>query len=372
MSRIGNLDITITGESHSKCMRMVLSGIKSGTVVKMSSIEDLLYRRQARKSTFSTTRIESDKVNFVSGVETDGDQIKVTDVIVCEIENKNTRSSDYGNTIDCPRPSHADLVQYQRYGKIQSGGGKFSGRLTAPLCIAGGIAKDILGSRGIEIYAYVSNIGGIDTGSYCSLMPSVHDLQQSRNNQFALLDSSKEQDVANLFSKLRKEKDSVGGSVECVVFGLEGGSLGDNLFDGLEGQIARAVFGIPAVKGVEFGLGVEFAKSIGSEVNDCYQIESSVEDDNKTTIANQQKRIVTTTNNNGGINGGIANGMPVTLRVAFKPTPSIGKVQKTVSLKDGANTEIEIKGRHDTCFVPRATAVVESAVAIALLGEIEQ
>ena len=228
------------------------------------------------------------------------------------------------------------------------------------LCVAGGVAEDILRKQGIEVVAYVSSIGDVNLGSYkdgASVKGlDENEIKRLKGNAFAVLDESKKEEAINLVKDAASRGDSVGGTIECVVLGVKAGSLGDNLFDGLEGKIAYSLFGVPAVKGVEFGDGFNLAKMRGSEANDAFVLSG--------------KEVKTATNRSGGINGGIANGMPITLRVAIRPTPSIASPQKSVNLMAKEPQEIEVKGRHDACIVPRAVAPVESAVALAVLDEL--
>ena len=260
------------------------------------------------------------------------------------IHNTNTKSSDYEELKRVPRPGHADLTAQIKYGGFQdvSGGGHFSGRLTAPMCIAGGICRQLLAKEGISVMARVLSVGDIkDEGVFSEplddkLFPVVSDTQGEK--------------MKELIDAVRAEGDSIGGVIECVVTGLPAG-LGDPMFDGMENRIAQIVFGIPAVKGLEFGAGFDVAKRKGSENNDPYRAVDG--------------RIVAETNNAGGILGGITNGMPLVFRAAFKPTPSIAKEQNSVDMKAVKDETLEVKGRHDPCIVVRAVPVVEAAAAIA-------
>ena len=237
---------------------------------------------------------------------------------------------------------------------LGSGGGRFSGRLTAPLCAIGGILKEYLESKGVKIHAYISQIGNIKGLSYKDKNVTEDMILSSRDNSFPSLTNKEE--MLSLIEKTKREGDSVGGIIECIVYGLKGG-VGDNLFDGLEGKISSLIYSVPAVKGVEFGLGFSLSESFGSIVNDELYYDKN-------------GNVSFKTNNNGGINGGISNGEPITLRVAIKPTPSISKEQNTVDLVNKENVKIIIKGRHDSCIVPRAVPCIESAVAIAIYDEI--
>ena len=306
-------------------------------------------RRKASGEVFSTSRIEADEPIF-SGVkngETDGE-------FTAEILNANRISKDYSALYGKPRPSHADYAWHLKDGALDfSGGGRFSARLTAPLCVVGGILKQYLKTRGIEIESYISSVGKASAASYKDKPLSAEEIRKLRDDGvFPSLD--KKERLVEEIKNAKSVGDSVGGTVECVITGVKG--VGDNLFSGLEGKIASLIYSVPAVKGVEFGDGFDLAKMRGSAANDPLRIE------------NGQVKIIT--NRAGGINGGIANGNPITLRVAFRPTPSISLPQLTVDLIKKENTEIIINGRHDACVAVRALPAVESAVAIAIADEI--
>ena len=363
------LEVQILGESHADEMKLNLFGLPEGSEFSADSVLDMLERRKSSRSPWSTPRLENDEPIFSGGLaETKDGEVRVirgrtykTDgVLAAYIKNENVKKGDYDNLQVVPRPSHADFVQYVRDGKIASGGGRFSGRLTAMLCVAGGVAEDILKKQGIEVVAYVSSIGDVNLGSYKDGASVIgldeNEIKRLKGNAFQVLDESKKEEAINLVKDATSRGDSVGGTIECVVLGVKAGSLGDNLFDGLEGKIAYSLFGVPAVKGVEFGDGFDLAKMRGSEANDAFVLSG--------------EEVKTATNRSGGINGGIANGMPITLRVAIRPTPSIASPQKSVNLMAKEPQEIEVKGRHDACIVPRAVAPVESAVALAMLDEL--
>ena len=363
------LEVQILGESHADEMKLNLFGLPEGSEFSADSVLDMLERRKSSRSPWSTPRLENDEPIFSGGLaETKDGEVRVTrgrtyktdGVLAAYIKNENVKKGDYDNLQVVPRPSHADFVQYVRDGKIASGGGRFSGRLTAMLCVAGGVAEDILKKQGIEVVAYVSSIGDVNLGSYKDGASVIgldeNEIKRLKGNAFQVLDESKKEEAINLVKDATSRGDSVGGTIECVVLGVKAGSLGDNLFDGLEGKIAYSLFGVPAVKGVEFGDGFDLAKMRGSEANDAFVLSG--------------EEVKTATNRSGGINGGIANGMPITLRVAIRPTPSIASPQKSVNLMAKEPQEIEVKGRHDACIVPRAVAPVESAVALAMLDEL--
>ena len=271
------------------------------------------------------------------------------------IHNTNTRSKDYSNLHDCPRPGHADYtaqVKYKGYQDV-AGGGHFSGRLTAPLCIAGGLCKQWLEAEGIRIGAHILYLG--TGGSAANDMdhrftPESPELNLIQD-EFPVIHGPAGEHMKAAISSIRQQGDSVGGVIECAATGLPVG-LGEPMFGGMESRIAQIVYGIPAVKGLLFGTDAVAVDMLGSDNNDEYAIENGT--------------VIALTNNSGGILGGITNGMPLLFQVHIKPTPSIAKPQQTVNLKTGENTTIEIKGRHDPCIVPRAVPVVEAAAAIAI------
>lgn len=344
-----NLQVEIFGASHEPSVGVRMTGIPVGSHIDMEAVNDMLRRRGASSSPWSTPRKEADEVVFTAGVE-DG---VVTGDIEAVIYNRNTRPQDYSNALVVPRPSHADYVSYVKYGKIYTGGGKWSGRLTAPLCIAGAIAKDILEKEGIKLGAYVESIGNVKGKSYKDGVITYEDVVLCHKEALPTLSNATA--MTEEVIKAKQDLDSVGGTIECIVWGLPVG-LGDNLFDGMESEIAYMVYGVPGVKGVEFGSGFDISKMRGSEANDPFIL--------------KEGKVITATNNSGGINGGITNGMPLTLRVAMRPTPSISKEQSSVDLSTMEPATISVKGRHDACIVPRAVAAIESAISIAILNKL--
>ncbi len=346
-----NLKIEIYGESHSEAIGVKLGGLPIGTSIDEATLINFTSRRKAGGGIWSTPRIEPDAPVFLSGVENG----KVTGDVHAVIYNQNVKSRDYSSINSTPRPSHADLAYCLKEKTIECpvGGGRFSARLTAPLCIAGGIAKQILSEKGIEVCGYVSRIGCVEGKNYKTDNITVEEIKESWTSPLPALSHIDEMTAEVL--KYRENGDSVGGAVDIVITGLEAG-FGDYLFSGLEGKLSFAIFGVPAVKAVEFGAGTDFAHLNGSKAND--------------PIFYDGEKIVTKTNNCGGITGGISNGMPVTIRATLKPTPSISMPQQSVNLATNENVEIKIKGRHDSCIVPRAVAGIESAVALALLDYI--
>ncbi len=341
-SEIGNkIKISIFGESHGEAIGVVINNLPSGEKIDEEELRSFMQRRQGGNNPFSTPRKEADEVKFISGVY----QGFTTGAPLCAIiENSNTRSKDYN--ADIPRPGHADYTAYIKYGGFSDhrGGGHFSGRLTAPLCIAGGILIQILKRRGIEVMSHIYSIGNVCDKPFNPVSPDVSGI----DTEFPLLDSSLKEQMQNEIIEAKNNKDSVGGVIECAICGVPAG-LGEPIFGGIENRIAATVFGIGAVKGIEFGIGFEAAKMRGSSVNDPFIIDDG--------------EIKTSTNNHGGILGGISSGMPVIFRTAFKPTPSISKLQKSVSLSKMEETDLEIIGRHDPCIVLRALPCIESAAA---------
>ena len=341
-----NLKLSIFGQSHGAAIGMTLDGIPAGLPVDLEALQAFLNRRAPGQNDYSTPRREEDRPEFLSGLV---GGFTCGAPLAAIIRNTNTRSGDYSNLKDCPRPGHADYTAQIKYGGYQdaAGGGHFSGRLTAPLCIAGGLCKQWLEAKGIHIGAHIAAIELVEDTPFDPLAPQLALV----GTDFPVLNREAGERMRQAVSAARMEQDSVGGIIECAVTGLSAG-LGEPMFGGVEGRIAQIVYGIPAVKGVEFGIGFEVARLRGSENNAPFRMENG--------------QVVTTANHCGGILGGITNGMPLLFRVAIKPTPSISRPQQSVSLSRGENQELVVKGRHDPCIVPRAVPVVEAAAAIAL------
>ena len=349
-SEYGNkLKISVFGQSHGKAVGVNIDGLPAGQRIDMDELKAFMARR-APGGELATKRREPDEPVFLSGIE---NGVTCGFPICAVIENRDTRSGDYAGLTDTPRPSHADLSAINRYGGDvdMRGGGHFSGRLTAPLCIAGGIAKQILAKRGIYVGAHLKSVGPVSDVSF-PLEPAKELFDLIASRKLPVIDEAKGEKMAEEIRNAAAEMDSVGGTVECAVTGLPAG-LGSPMFDGIENRLALALFGIPAVKGLEFGAGFESSKLRGSENNDPFVIRDG--------------GVVTETNNCGGILGGISTGMPIVLRAAFKPTPSIGKEQRTVHLPTMTETTITIKGRHDPCIAVRAVPVVEAVTATVIL-----
>lgn len=344
------IKISVFGESHGNGIGVVIDGLPAGVKIDMDSVLVQMSRRAPGKDKTATPRKESDLPKVLSGMLGD----TLTGAPLCAvIENTNTRSGDYGNLLSCPRPGHSDYTAFVKYNSANDirGGGHFSGRLTAPIVFAGSICRQILAQKGIKIAAHINSIGNVADEPFNPV--SIDDALIDRLNKssFALVDNSVEEKMRNEVENARMSLDSIGGTIECAVTGIEAG-IGEPMFDGVEGVIAKAVFGVPAIKGVEFGKGFELSKMRGSQSNDSFRYVDG--------------KVVTETNNCGGILGGITNGMPIIFRAAVKPTPSIAQKQKTVDLQKKENAELEVHGRHDPCIVPRAVPVIEAVTAIAI------
>lgn len=340
------LNVTLFGQSHADAIGAVIEGLPAGFAVDAEALQQFMNRRTA-DGVFSTTRKEPDVPEFISGL-VDGKTCGAPVTVL--IRNTNVRSGDYRDLRDHPRPSHADYPASVRFDGANDirGGGQFSGRLTAALCAAGGICLQVLQSKGVFIGAHIASIGAVKDKAFDPVSVSALDF---KTDKFPTLDAAAKDDMQALIMAARNEGDSVGGTVECAAVGLPVG-IGDALFDGLESRISSVVFGIPAVKGIEFGKGFDAALLKGSENNDPYYFDGDT--------------VKTRTNHSGGILGGISNGMPLVMKVAFKPTPSIAKAQETVELSSKTAYTLTVKGRHDPCIVPRAVPCVEAALAIAL------
>ena len=337
-----NIRITVFGQSHSDAIGVTIEGIPAGETIDMDALRRFTDRRAPGRSEYSTPRRESDAPEFLCGVV---NGVTCGAPLTAIIRNTNTRPQDYAALRATPRPGHADYTAQVKYHGAQdaSGGGHFSGRLTAPLCIAGGICKQLLEREGIEIISRISSIAGVDDAG--ELTASTAD------KDFPTVDDARGAAMRAAIAAARAEGDSVGGVVECAVLGAPAG-LGDPMFGGMENRIAAAVFGIPAVKGVEFGAGFAAAAMRGSENNDAFTVRDG--------------GIATCTNNCGGILGGITDGMPIVFRAAIKPTPSIAGEQRSVDMTTLEEKTIKITGRHDPCIVPRAVPCIEAAAALAV------
>ncbi len=342
------LHLSIFGQSHGPAIGMSLDGIPAGLPVNFDALQGFLNRRAPGQNDYSTPRKETDRPEFLSGIL---DGFTCGAPIAAVIYNRNTRSQDYVNLKTCPRPGHADFTAQVKYGGFQdaAGGGHFSGRLTAPLCIAGGLCLQWLEQQGIRVAARILSIAG--SGLPDDPLDPLHPQIDRIGREFPVVNPVAGSCMRQAIAAARRDGDSVGGQIECIVTGLPAG-LGEPMFGGVESKIAQIVYGIPAVKGLEFGAGYQAAYLRGSRCNDAL------------TVENGQVR--TATNNAGGILGGITNGMPLYFRVAVKPTPSIARPQQSVDLERMEQTTLQVQGRHDPCIVPRAVPVVEAAAALAL------
>lgn len=345
-----HIHVSVFGQSHSPAIGVVVDGLPAGERVDMEELGRFLKRRAPGQNATSTPRKEADLPQFLSGLV---DDVTCGAPLAALIENTNTRSQDYAQLRDKPRPGHADFTAQVKYGGFQdvAGGGHFSGRLTAPLCIAGGICLQILKRRGIEVAAHIASVAGEADRPFDPMGESVETMDALKRAPFPVLDEKAGERMRKVILQAKEEGDSVGGIVECLVTGVPAG-LGDPMFGGMENRLAAALFGIPAVKGVEFGAGFGVATMRGSENNDPFTVKNG--------------KVVTETNHAGGILGGITNGMPLVFRLAFKPTPSIAREQQTVSMSKKQVEELVVTGRHDPCIVPRAVPVVEAVTALVL------
>ena len=339
--------VTTFGESHGKVVGVVVDGCPAGLPLSEGDFQVELDRRIPAEPKIVSARIEKDVIQVLSGIFnglTTGAPIAVL------VENKETDSSDYEAMKNLPRPGHSDYPAHIKYGGLNDyrGGGRFSGRVTVALIMAGTIAKKMLSHFDVDVFAYTSAIGQVKVDKKFSA-------DEIRKNRYATstrcpdLDCGEKMELAIVNAK--KEGDSLGGIIECLVLGLPVG-VGEPLFDSLDADLAKSIFSVPAVKGVKFGMGFQAALMKGSQNNDAYQIEKG--------------QVVSLTDNAGGVLGGLSSGMPILIRVAIKPTPSIAKNQKTVNLKKMENAALSVKGRHDPCVVPKAVPAVEAVVAITL------
>ena len=347
-----NIKLSLFGESHGEAIGCVIDGFPHGVKIDNDFIESEMERRRAKNPSVSTTRNEKDKVEILSGLL----ENKTTGMpIAAIIRNENKRSGDYSNLKIMPRPSHSDftaMVRYQNYNDIR-GGGHFSGRLTAPLVFAGALCKLALKEKfGINIAAHIKQIYNIKDKYPNGKLPSYKEFINNYKKELSVFDNNAMNEMIKMIKDAKMNMDSLGGIITAVAFNVPAG-FGEPFYSSIESRIAESMFGVPAVKGVEFGLGFDFVNYKGSECNDTYTIKNN--------------KIKTKTNNNGGILGGISNGMPIVVNVAIKPTPSIAKEQLTLNIKTKKEDKLIIKGRHDPCIAVRAVPVLEAALSIALL-----
>ncbi len=343
-----NIHFSIFGESHGVAIGGVLSSLKAGKKLDFEKI-DFEMKRRNHRAFYSTNRDEKDEYEILSGV-TDG--VTNGSPLAFSIRNKEHNSKDYPDLNKIPRPGHADYSACVKHGGFNDyrGGGHFSGRITAPLCLAGAIAKQYLDDLDIHISSHIMSIGSVFSKTH---LPMEYNRELSKklyNDAFPLIDDSIRDAMFNEIASAKEDGDSVGGIIECAVYNLPAG-LGNPFFDSVESRLSQILYSIPAVKGVEFGEGFSISSLRGSSANDQYTLDNG--------------KVRTLTNNNGGVLGGITNGMPVVFRVAIKPTPSIFKLQQSINLETMQEERLSLKGRHDACIVPRAVAVIEAASALA-------
>ena len=345
-----NLTVQIFGQSHAEAIGAVVDGLPAGKTIDLAQVERFMDRRAPGKNAFSTARREADRPEILSGLL----EGVTTGTPVCAvIRNTNTRSGDYANVLTVPRPGHADYPAWVKFGGKNDvrGGGAFSGRMTAPLCFAGALCLQLLAEKGVAVHAHIQSIAGIPDGTVDPCHPDMAALRAAGEKEFPTLSDEAGGQMRDAIAQARAEGDSVGGVIECVATGLPVG-LGSHMFGGVENRLSAALFGIPAVRGVEFGAGFAAAAMRGSHHNDPYRLEDG--------------KVVTTKNDHGGVLGGMTTGMPLVFRVAVKPTPSIAQSQLSVELTAMEETELTVHGRHDPCIVPRAVPVVEAVAAIVL------
>lgn len=344
------LKVTIFGESHGAAIGVVVEGLPAGFKPDFSQVDAMMARRSAKgKEKLATARKEGDEYEIVSGFF---NGVCTGTPLTAVIRNKDTHSPDYERMRYLMRPGHSDWGYFVKEGGFNDyrGGGHSSGRLTAPLVLAGALCKQVLNEKGIQVGAHIAQIADVKDIRFNPLAP-----QLDKVNEHGTLDEKAWDAMRERVLKAAERGDSVGGVIECAVTGIPAG-VGDPFFDSLESDIAHMMFSVPAVKGIQFGKGYAFAEMNGSAANDPFRIEGG--------------KVVTSTNNNGGILGGITTGMPVIFDVAIKPTSSIFTEQDTVDVSVMQNAKLQVKGRHDPCIAVRAAAVIEAAAAIAVLDAI--
>jgi len=345
------IKISIFGESHGVAIGIVIDSLPSGEKINLNEVKLQMNRRRPMNENLSTSRAEKDSTEIISGLL---NEVTTGTPLCAIIPNKDANSQDYNSKEFMLRPGHADFTGYIRYKGFNDfrGGGHFSGRLTAPLVFAGAICKQILERKGIEIGSHISSIENISDKLFdpVYLKPSL--LKTLSSSRFPVINSNSRKKMEEKILEIKTQGDSVGGIVECAIIGVPAG-IGDPIFSSIESKISSLVFGIPGVKGIEFGKGFESSKMKGSENNDEFIFKN--------------EKVQTLTNNHGGILGGISSGMPIIFKTAFKPTPSIAMTQKTVNLKSSLPCELNTKGRHDPCIAVRAAPAVEAAAAISIL-----
>lgn len=346
---LGNkVTITVAGASHSESIDVTVQGLPAGEKIDLDEVNAFLKRRQGGNASYTTARKEKDEPVISAGL---ADGVLTGEPLVAKFINANARSGDYKKMRTIPRPSHADYVAYVKYGRDidMSGGGFFSGRMTLPMCFAGAVCAQILRRRGIGISAHIMSVGDVSDEPF--------DAVSDTNEVFAdhvlpVISKKAGDEMVALMEEVSRDGDSIGGCIECKITGI-GAGLGDPIYDSVESVISYAMFGIPAIKGIEFGEGFGVCRDRGSASNDGFCIRDG--------------KISCITNNSGGIQGGITNGMPVIFRVAVKPTPSIYKPQRSVDIEKMEECELVIEGRHDSCIVPRVVPCVEAMTALTVM-----
>ncbi len=343
-----NIRITVSGASHSDSIDVSVEGLPKGAAINLDEVNAFLKRRQGGNAAYTTARKEKDEPVISAGIE---NGVLTGGTLTAKFINSNARSGDYKKMRVVPRPSHADYVAYVKYrGELDmAGGGFFSGRMTLPMCFAGAVCTQILKERGIDIRAHILSVGDVDDEPF--------DPVDAKNPVLAdhvlpVISSKAGDEMTQLMEAVSRDGDSVGGCIECKVTGIAAG-IGDPIYDSVESVISYGMFGIPAIKGIEFGEGFGVCRDRGSKSNDGFCIKDG--------------KVSCLTNNSGGIQGGITNGMPVIFRVAVKPTPSIYKPQRSVNLETMEECELQIEGRHDACIVPRVVPCVEAMTALTLM-----
>ena len=345
-----NIKVSLFGQSHSPEIGVVIDGLPAGLRVDIDELQEFMNRRAPGKQPWATARKEPDQVEIVTGLH---EGFTCGAPLMARIVTSDARSKSYVALADTPRPGHADFPAEMKFQGYQDkrGGGHFSGRITAALCIAGGIALQLLSHQGIYVGAHIARVHGIDDVMFNPVSLTREELQATSHRTFPVLNEAAGEAMKSCIMDAQSVGDSVGGVIECAAIGLPAG-IGEPHFEGIENHISTCCFAIPGIKGIEFGDGFSAADLFGSQNNDSYRM--------------QGEGIYTETNHAGGILGGLSTGMPVVFRVAVKPTPSIARLQKTINMQTKEDADLTITGRHDPCIVPRAVPVVEAAAALAL------
>lgn len=374
---IGNrLRLTIFGESHQNAIGGVIDNLPAGITLDMDYVNQQMKRRAPSNMKHSTSRKETDQAEIISGYFND---VTTGAPLAFVIKNKDAASSDYEKAKDLLRPGHADYAAFVRYDGHNDyrGGGHFSGRLTAVLVFAGAIAQQLLRQKGIQVISHISSIGNVRDEDFDKTSLDISIKQIILSGQLPVINEEAAEKMLDVIDQARQDNDSVGGTVECAVTGIEAG-FGEPFFDSVESRLSHMIFSVPAVKGIEFGDGFDISKMRGSSANDQIRVDKNTikidqHKNNKISCEEQEKidmdghRVTHMTNHNGGITGGITNGMPIIFKVAVKPTPSISKLQQTVNKAAIKNEDLIIKGRHDACIVPRIVPVIEACAAFTVL-----